>query len=807
MTAENILKAKGLANLGIYVFPVYVTPDKNNPYKTTKRPATGKGFYDSTIDPFYVEDLFEKHPKAQVGVWMGASGLIAGDVDVKRAPDGTILVDGWENVTLEGYDFPPTFEFNSISDSGGVQFIYKAPETDEPIGPKTDYRGVQGLDRRSGDSFSVWAGGVPKSRAEFSDAPEWLLDRTTARIVESFEGSLKEWYDSLEVGEPGVVVRAAIQRAEELFRDNGDDFNHGDLVERQYEAVRLGAEGYTGVPVLLEKLEDLFMSRTGEHSRDESQWEYEFQEALLSGIAKYGDAIELRKSLPEYSISKIPPSVPDNLIVGTPGDKEVFRRLMRSLQDATSDDLLVTSVLWNSPRTKDISREWGLEFVHKRVVDSRENPEPDKPNPSLTKPEVTKVALGENEFLSAEELETVQSTPTFVDTYRAGTQLKGFANETYVPPCALTALSMAFGYRAYLPLSKVFEVNLWLIVLGESTTGKGTEDRFLRGILNLMFLDGESENYNLGAMSSPDGLQLGLILRDKKPSIIHNDEAADFFRDIRNKDWMAPVPDKLAKWYDGFVEPSSKISLKDARGKAAHTSLNQLMWGTPERLLSLMDASMFASGYLARVNWVMDRTEVDYLRPSNLKFQREQKNELPDSVYDLAADLMHAQKVFPERFPVIGDNESEARMNQAIDSLKAYAVKSSRWEVIQPGVERLCNETIWKIAALMALYRGEQQFGVTDTLAAIYYASNWLKTMIEVSESISESPYSRDLEEMEDFIESQGGTITRAELLHHFRGKVIRTKREIEDRLEYLLDSGRILRTGDSSSMGYKLNV
>jgi len=801
---STVETAVALTRIGAYVFPVYVKKDPENPYRTTKKPGTPNGFLDATNDPYYVTDLFEKHPNAEVGVWMGPSGFVALDIDVKRSPDGEILVDGFESFEAAYLELPDTHSFESSSKAGGRQYIYLAPEG-KTLNGTSRYRGMEGVDRRAGNSYSVWVGEVPESRDVFSEAPEWLCDVSTIRSAAVFEGTVKEWFDTLEPGSPNKLVRSAIDRVKADFESRGNDWDHAAVIERQFEAVRLGAEGNPGVPELLEVIEDLFFSRTGAHSRPESEWGYEFSEGLASGIANYGDAIELRKGLPKYTLDLVPAGVPDSLVLDSSGTptKEDFRKLLASLIEHTDDDLVATSVLWNAPRTKALAREWGLEFVYKRVIDARKTPEPSRENPTLEK---VQNSVTEGTFLTPEESEIVANTHTFIDTYLDATREKGFTNETYAIPAAWTVLSMAFGRRAFIPLSKPLEMNLWFVALGESTTGKGTEDRFLRSVLYAMFYNPEIDNYNLGALSSPDGLHIGLINRDDLPSIIHNDEAADFFRDIRVKDWMANVPDKLAKWYDGFVEPSSKISLKDARGKSAHTSLNQMMWGTPSRILSLLDASQFESGYLARVNWVWDGTIPDVNRKSDLKLQEGRKSETPIAVYRIASDLMHARNSIPDRFGISADLKVQKRLNRAIDEYVAHARNSPRFEFVKPAVDRLTMETLWKCAALLALYRGDTKFTMTDALVAIHYTSDWLRTLLKVAESISESPYSRDLEEIEKWIRAQGGSATRASLLHNFRGKVIRTKHELDDRIGYLVESGRINKVDRGGAVAYALN-
>lgn len=797
-------RAFELAQRGFATFPV----------REDKTPYAVDGLKSASLDPWAVQETFEKYPKALIAVHTGMSGVTVLDIDLKLNDDGEAVVDGFERLDENYYTVPKTEDYDSLSGLG-KHYMYLAPEG-KNLAPKAAYRGMKGVDRRSGESYVVYTGeGIP-DRDKMVLAPEWLCDETTVRSSAAFEGTLKDWFETLEPGAPNALVRKAMERAQEQFDAQDQDFSHSDIVSATFEAVRLGSERNSGVPELLALLEDLFYARTGEHSRPESEWGREFQEALQGGIEKYGDAIELFKSLPAYSPGIVPTSVPDRLVFGEPGDKEVFRDLLRELQNATDDDLLVTSILWNAPRTKDLARYWGLTFVHEdRVLKARTKPEPIRENPSLpaVEPEKDTSVASNNPvsgtFLSADEMEKIAGVRTFIDSYMDGTGTKGFTNRIYAVPAAWTCLSMAFGRKAFIPLSKPLEVNLWYIVLGASTTGKGTEDRFLRGVLNAMFLDGESENYNLGALSSPDGLHLGLINRDNKPSIIHNDEAADFFQDIKTKDWMATVPDRVSKWFDGFVEPSSKISLKEARGKSAHTSLNQLMWGTPDRLLALLDATQFESGYLARVNWVWDRTIPDPNRKSDLHIQEGRTSETPDAVYALAADLLHAGAVLgDDRVAVGGTEEAQARLNKAADDFRARGRKSPRWSFMQRAVDRLVMETIWKCAALTALYRGEREFTVEDALVAIRYAGEWLETLLEVSESISESPYSRDVEQIESFIREEGGTVTRAGLLHRFRGTIIRSRRELDDRIEFAIDSGRINRYPgkDGQDMSYRIN-
>lgn len=812
-TADNIKRAKALASLGVWTFPVYVNPDPENPYKTTKKPGTPNGFYDASNDPFYLEDLFERHAKAEVGVWMEPSGLVAADIDVKRDPSGEILVDGFEEFDKAWLDLPSTHAFDSISGAGGKQFIYTAPEGVK-LGPDSNYRGIKGVDRRGGGSYSVWNGPIPTSRDAFKPAPEWLLDEKTVRSADKFEGDVKDWYESLEKGEPSVIVRAAMDRAREAFEQGGNDYSHSDLVERQFEAVRLGSEGHPGVPQLLALIEDLFMAREGSHSRGEEDWNYEFQEALSSGIQKHGGATELRKSLPAYSLSIVPSGVPDRLLSGATGNKDLFRELLAELIKTTDDDLLITSILWNSPRTKEISREWGLQFVYERVLSARTKPEPIRENPTLPEPEPAKSSEKEvvphgtesAGFLSDEEQAVVSNTYTFIDKYLAASASKGFTNTAYAIPAAWTALSMAFGLKAVIPKGVNLGVNLWFMPMGYSGTGKSAETAFLKHVLDHLLKDGDGY-YNLGAMSSPEGILLELLTRDGKPSMIFQDEAASFFQALRDKDWVKALEYDLSNYYMGDVPPSNKISLKEFRGKGAETSFNIFMIATPDRLLKLINTDMFATGFMARYNWMWAEPPIE--NDDKYKATRSENDtdkNSPSVTFDLAGDLAHASNAFTSRVAVWGTDEAVKRLAVAHKAFDRASKAHEKYDALEPAITRLGRETIWKCAALLALYRGETTFTLNDALVAIHYATDWYDNLARVVEATSESDFSADVAEVEAYIISQGGRASEAKVLHRFRNMIRNSSRELEDRISFLRSSGRINREEHERKVYYVIN-
>lgn len=788
-----------LAEAGYAVFRV----------REDKTPYDTNGLKAASLDPWFVKETFEKTPAALIGIHAGMSGIVVLDLDYKTDDEGNVTVDGQDELDRSWLEVPTSFEYVSIS-GNGKHIMYRAPEN-VPLNPKAGYRGMKGVDRRAGESYVVFtATDIPENLTE---APEWLCDVSREPTsVDKFRGTVKDWYSTLEEGEPNVLVRAAMERAEALFAQRGDDLTHSDIVERQHEAVRLGSEGNPGVPQLLELLERLTLERTGDHSRTEDEYEAEFHEALASGISKAGDAIALRKELPEYTPSLVPSAVADRLFMGTPGRKADFTALLRALQDSTDDDLLVTSVLWNSPKTKDMAREWGLEFVHKRVQEARLKPEPIKENPSLPEPSeinVTSVpsevnVTSDNAFMTAEEVQIAESTPTFIDTYLAASAKKGFNVPAYDIPSAWTALSMTFGTQAVLAYNGL-GTNLWFIKMGNTGTGKSQSHAFGKAVMDLSMRDNDSY-YNVGASSSPAAIHEELLMRDGKASMIMHDEAASFFSDLANQEWSKTLEHHFSSFYDGEVEPSNKVRLpQELRGKHARTSFGLNMSATPDKLLSLLNTGMFESGFLSRVNWTWtpDRPETD-----DIFLMRESEVDAHirthPAVYDVAADLRTAGAAFTEPVVVRATDEAWARLSKAAKDFYVHSKNKERFETLKGPLTRL-RETTAKCAALLALYRGETVFTLRDAIIAIYYASHWYEAMVRVVNETSESDFSRDCNEIESFVRLQG-EVSGAKLNHRFRSLIKRSPRELSDRIDFLVDSGRVLADRGSGSTVYRIN-
>lgn len=115
---EKLEAALSYASRGWYVFPVKAKQ---------KIPATRHGHNDATVDPGRIIKCWGEHPDLNIGVALGASSLVAVDVDVDAyKPDCKF------DKFMRGIEMPTTLVQNSAN--GGIHYIFKCNSDDEFAG-------------------------------------------------------------------------------------------------------------------------------------------------------------------------------------------------------------------------------------------------------------------------------------------------------------------------------------------------------------------------------------------------------------------------------------------------------------------------------------------------------------------------------------------------------------------------------------------------------------------------------------------------------------------------------------------------
>jgi hypothetical protein len=96
----------------------------------------GHGYLDATADPDVIEQWWDEHPNANIGIAPGTAGLLVVDVDVKGEVDGH---DSLDILEAEHGKLPETR--TTATPSGGVHFYFRVP-SDETFGNRKRAEGI-----------------------------------------------------------------------------------------------------------------------------------------------------------------------------------------------------------------------------------------------------------------------------------------------------------------------------------------------------------------------------------------------------------------------------------------------------------------------------------------------------------------------------------------------------------------------------------------------------------------------------------------------------------------------------------------
>ena len=282
---SNLSRAVAWAQLGLAVFPCYeVDVWVGSRLHERKSPRPERGFLEATTEIALIERYWTANPTHLVGV---VTGQLVNVLDIDMDPDKG--KDGWNSLFENGIEVPETFHV--MTASGGEHHFYRHPGSVE-LGPLVDIVLPNGsvlldVDRRAGGSYFIaWSDDVPPSLESLSDSPPWLCSPRTSLPENAYHGTVSDWIESLSVG----VASSRVQRAVE--RIPTDRFGHQEMIKRQTEIVKLGAEGHTGVEEALSSLREAWLTPP----YDSPEFEMDWNTSLAGAVRKFGGLVEQESS-------------------------------------------------------------------------------------------------------------------------------------------------------------------------------------------------------------------------------------------------------------------------------------------------------------------------------------------------------------------------------------------------------------------------------------------------------------------------------------------------------------------------------
>lgn len=368
-------------------------------------------------------------------------------------------------------------------------------------------------------------------------------------------------------------------------------------------------------------------------------------------------------------------------------------------------------------------------------------------------------------FLTEEEEAIVAEHPMFVDEYTAWASSRTDAPPIYHRNLALTLLSCVYGNKARIRLEHGAEpLNLWLILLGDTTVSrKTTSVRLMEEVLEI-FEDFTGRKVDIGADFSPEALTKKLGERDGQVSLINRDEVQGFFKAVLGKKYMSDALDVLTNLYGGKVKQVLRTNKETAQEKRASTVFNLLAYGIAEQTAEQLDEANFQSGFLQRFTWVISPPIP--LTSERLRNKQGTLDSLTETGHDTWAQntamlmLERSDALKYEGDYIFFEDDAFDRVGDWKDSvLFDLMTEESERKTYAPTIQRM-EMHILRAAALLAMHDGLEKVTMPYVLKAIKIAEDWYDGFQQMRRQIVGSDFAARTTEVLQFIKSKGNQRT-----------------------------------------------
>lgn len=406
--------------------------------------------------------------------------------------------------------------------------------------------------------------------------------------------------------------------------------------------------------------------------------------------------------------------------------------------------------------------------------------------------------LEKPKFLNDLERFSVESQTTFIDRYREWAISKTDGAIQYQIASAFTLLSCVFADIGYaVPKFGKMGLNLWFMVLGETTLTRKSTSRNLMLRAVRQFEKFSGYQIDIGSDATPEGLTSILAERDKQTSLLHRDEVQGMFKDFINKTYMASAAERFTELYDGHVPVTIRSTKAKVQTERAETNFIMYLMGITSKTADVLTTEYFRSGFLARFIYVTAPTPPRTKESEDIQQADEYEMNVRDDVLDgiiksLSDAVMFWQKkggISPR--PIRLSQDAILRFNQFKWEMGNYTENHPEKESIEPSRQRLAL-SIWKCAVLLAMYDKSEEVGERHMLTAIYYSEEWFWNLVQMAGAISASEWQRDVDKLEALVVDKGGRIRYEEAYKKFSSK---RKREFDEMVQALVSQARIQMT------------
>lgn len=361
---------------------------------------------------------------------------------------------------------------------------------------------------------------------------------------------------------------------------------------------------------------------------------------------------------------------------------------------------------------------------------------------------------------------------------------------------AWTLLSSGLSEVIELPKDpRPLGTGIFSITIGKSSSGKDESRAVLMPCINALY---PHDSIEVPAIGSRESLIENLIERTDKVTLIHENEADSLIEMVKNGNgYMKGIEKYWTRGYDGEIPSLGKIGRKELNKPGLHAIMVMHFMGTPSGIMSIVDKQMFYSGWLARQIWVIGEEVEATEQTTRSKFRRGDSASVYDGIpkylgsyfQGLRAKLRATAPLDRKRATVEPTDEALELLDKAKWKAHQHISREHDMELWRPVLNRM-GDIMWKIAALAAASAGRTIIGTQDVEVALYYAEGWIGNVMQVSNMISDTFFSKQCDEIEKFIASKESQEADIGSIYRFRKG--EKKYTTDEYLQSLTYQGRI---------------
>lgn len=839
-TQEALDRALGWAALGCKVFPCQ--PD-GSPFlpewrdeadrPSPKEPLTKRGFYDATDDVEQIAATWMiDYPGAYVGVWTGGSGLFVLDIDRK---DGK---DGFQSIRDRGLPLGETWSTRTGND--GEHRVFASDSED--LKPARELSGMRGVDIRAGGSYIIAWADAPETRDEFSrDIPAWMLSSESRDDFtgEGFSGSVDDWLASIN---QETIPSARVRDFMADMLPRGVEFDHVRMVELAWAAVRMGAEGESGVRGALEALRSEWLR----DQYDTPAYRRDFDLALRGAIKKAGKvqrpvppmttfvgAIQeaarmgAKTALDGIERAVSPESTPLEMARTR---KAIFQACAeRGVAPGVALSIVARSKSYRHAGKLSMESVWFNEgepiYASIDPANALGRVEAEVALPNVANPAVGEGPVSETETAILEDFERereggsflTEDERTFLETGAGmwwGEEylewVKGALNHFNGPYHRMIrwiVLSVIASKWGKVPSRSATPMNcsLYGMALGPSTSGKSEAWGMGKMVIDAFYGREDSPIIGDGKKTSAIALHHRLLVREGLPSLVYADEVQGFLRDLTKSHWQGTILADMSDYYGGEVPAKLMLNDKEFSGKRGTTFLTAYFTGIADIALDTISLDQWIDGFFFRFLWtfsdVVEDADEDDIVTQNLTGA--DYTEMPEKWATEFGRVKNLQEIkWGEERLVLWEDDALERMTKFNRDLRLMLNKSSLWENVYKPLNRRFSNSIMKCATLVALSEAAEKVTLRHALIAIDQAWEWHRAAILAVSETQVDPFFRQARALLDFMR-KNAIIQHAEGQARVQRSVVMRERrfgssaQIDQLLRQLIDEGWVMKEGD----------